>query len=140
MPQEKFVDMGKSSVFSNIYDMKVFPHIWNKYAFENANVQKFIKSTGFHFEVIVAEDFFGDSFLMFSHKFKAPVVTICPFGVTDFIDRQQGLLSSPSFVPHWVRNTILLHLHYAYLFRDISKMLSHSYLFGASLFINFILR
>lgn len=26
---------------------------------------------------------------------------IGPFGVTDFIERQQGLLSPPSFVPHW---------------------------------------
>lgn len=77
VPQEKFVDMGKSSVFSNIYDMKVFPSIWNAYAFENANVQKFIKSTGLHFDVIVNEEFFGDSFLMFAHKHKAPVVTIC---------------------------------------------------------------
>lgn len=49
----------------------------NKHAFETANVQKFIKSTGLHFDVIVAEDFFNDSFLMFAHKHKAPVVTIC---------------------------------------------------------------
>lgn len=107
--------------------------MWNEIAFENAEVQKFIKRTDLHFDVIVAEDFFHESLYMFAHKHKAPLVTICkflkffdtkfnislsrfiyvrktislklgPFGVTEFIDRQQGLLSPPSFVSQNVSN------------------------------------
>lgn len=94
--------MASASVFSAIRDMKDFPKIWNTYTFENPNIQKFIHSTGFSFDVIVMEEFFSDSFLMFGHKFKAPIVTICPFGSPEYIDRQQGLLAPPSIVPQWV--------------------------------------
>lgn len=51
----------------------------NKYNIENANVQEFIKRTDLHFDVIVSEEFYADSFLMFAHKHKAPVVSICKF-------------------------------------------------------------
>lgn len=61
--------------------MATFSKVFNSYAFESDNVQKFIHSTGLHFDVIINEDFFADSFLMFAHKFKAPIVTICPFGM-----------------------------------------------------------
>lgn len=113
--------MADGTVFDGISDLKNFPRIWNPYAFENPNVQKFIHSTGLHFDLIINEEFFGDSFLMFAHKFKAPIVTICkfnrycdnernindfilqgPFGSPDFVDRQQGLLTPLSIVPHWV--------------------------------------
>lgn len=151
-----FLEMAGGSVFRAISDLKDFPRIWNPYALENANVQKFIHSTGLHFDLVINEEFFADSFLMFAHKFKAPVVTICeflwdillfcnfffhfsvhflcvnlsylheyrllfiytfhfyispfiggllcilgPFGSPDFVDRQQGLLTPLSFVPHW---------------------------------------
>lgn len=59
--------------------LAMFPKLINGYAWENANVQKFVKSSGLHFDVIVAEDFYSDSFLMFAHKHKAPIVTICMF-------------------------------------------------------------
>lgn len=81
--------------------LATFSKMSNGYSWENANVQKFIKSTDHQFDVIVAEDFYVDSFFMFAHKYNAPIVTICPFGVPDFLDRQQGLMSPSSFVPHW---------------------------------------
>lgn len=102
MDQKSFIEQSGGSIFTAINDMKNFPRLWNPYALENANVQKFIHSTGHRFDVIINEEFFADSFLMFAHKFKAPIVSICPFGVTEYIDRQQGLLSPPSIVPHWV--------------------------------------
>lgn len=101
--------------------------MWNTYSIENANVQKFIKSTGLHYDLIVAEEFFIDSFYMFAHKHKVPIVTICKFknvhklyviksndflrstcisgsiSAMEFLDSQQGLFQWPSFVPHWVR-------------------------------------
>lgn len=59
--------------------MTLLPKMMNEYVFENPNVQKFVKSTDLHFDVIVAEEFLSDSFLMFAHKFKAPIVTICKY-------------------------------------------------------------
>lgn len=49
----------------------------NEYAFENSNVQKLIHSTNLHYDVVINEEFFADSFLMFAHKFKAPLITMC---------------------------------------------------------------
>lgn len=99
--QEQFIEDSHNSVITNINILAMFPKLMNGYSWENENVQKFIRSTDHQFDVIVAEDFYSDSFLMFAHKHKAPIVTICPFGVTDFIERQQGLISPSSFVPHW---------------------------------------
>lgn len=102
------------------------PTAFNKQVFDIPNVKKFISSTGKHYDLIILEDFFADSFLMFAHKFKAPIVTVCEllsiviniflihahlinlmnykgsYGVSHPIDRQHGLLSPPSFVPFYV--------------------------------------
>lgn len=117
--------MSTGSVFSTMRILTVFSKTWNEYMFENANVQKFIKSTDFHFDIVVADDFYSESSYMLAYKHKAPLITICkfsngfkiqlvfrynlfkkiqlgPFGVTEFIDRQQGLLSPPSFVSQTV--------------------------------------
>lgn len=79
MGQSEFLKMASASVFHSLNNLKRFPRIWNPYALENANVQKFIHSTGLHYDLIINEEFFGDSFLMFAHKFKAPIITICEF-------------------------------------------------------------
>lgn len=71
------IKYSSQSVFKSIDLLASFPKMMNQYAWENANVQNFVKSTGLHFDVIVAEDFFLDSFLMFAHKHKAPIVAIC---------------------------------------------------------------
>lgn len=73
------IDQSSGSVFSGIDMLAMFPKLMNGYAWENINVQNFVKSTEYHFDVIVAEDFYSDSFLMFAHKHKAPIVTICMF-------------------------------------------------------------
>lgn len=54
----------------------------NEYTLSNPNVQKFIKSTGLHFDVIVAEEFFDDALFMLAHKHKAPVVTISKYFIS----------------------------------------------------------
>lgn len=77
--QSELIEKSSGSVFSSIHILTFIPKVSNGHAFENANVQKFIKSTGHHFDVIVAEEFFGESFLMFAYKHQAPVVTICKF-------------------------------------------------------------
>lgn len=80
----------------------MIPKMWNEYTFKNAHVQKFIKQTGLEFDVVVAEDFVSESVYYFAYKHNAPLVTICPFGSTDFIDHQQGLINPPSFVTYTV--------------------------------------
>lgn len=75
--------------FEKINQMISFPRLWNTYNLQNANVQKLIHSTGLHFDVIVNEEFFGESFLMFAHKFNAPVVSICKcFEYFDYFEFQ----------------------------------------------------
>lgn len=51
----------------------------NEHALQNSKVQKLIHSTDLHFDLIVNEDFFAENLLMFGHKFKAPIVTICKY-------------------------------------------------------------
>lgn len=46
------------------------------YALTSANVQAFLKRTDQQFDLVINEEFFHDSYLMFGHKFKAPIVTI----------------------------------------------------------------
>lgn len=41
------------------------------------NVQKFIHRNDLQFDLIINEEVFHDSFLMFAHKYKAPIITIC---------------------------------------------------------------
>lgn len=75
--QNELIETSSGSVLSSIMMLTMLPKMMNNYTLENANIQKFIKSTDYHFDVIVAEEFFADSLLMFAHKHKAPVVTIC---------------------------------------------------------------
>ncbi|XP_031627056.1 UDP-glucuronosyltransferase 2B20-like [Contarinia nasturtii] len=99
--QEKWLEMAGSSTFMRINSFNFLSKSWTTHAFSNLNVQKLIHSTGLHFDLIINEEWWADSFLMFAHKFKAPIITICPVGIPDFIDRQQGLFTPLSIVPHW---------------------------------------
>ncbi|XP_055638321.1 UDP-glycosyltransferase UGT5-like isoform X2 [Toxorhynchites rutilus septentrionalis] len=71
-----------------------------KYALENPNVQQFIEQDDSDFDLIISEQFFQEAFLMFAHKYRAPIVTIGTLGYSDFMDRAMGLLTPWSFVPH----------------------------------------
>lgn len=77
MPQEVIISQGTGTVFSAIDDMYNFAMTWNTHFYKSENIQKFIKSTEHQFDIIVAEEFFIDSFLYFAYKHNAPVVTIC---------------------------------------------------------------
>lgn len=50
--------------------------VTTEYALKHPNVQKLIASTDQHFNLIIAEQFYQESFLMFAHKFRAPVITL----------------------------------------------------------------
>lgn len=64
------------------------------------NVQKIIHSKDLHFDLVINEDMFHESWLMFAHKFHAPIITICTYGYSDFFDRAMGMLTPLSHVPH----------------------------------------
>lgn len=77
--QETFLDMAGGSAFLRIHFFKYLSKSWITHSLSNSNVQKLIHSTGLHFDLIINEEFWADSFLMFAHKFKAPIITICKF-------------------------------------------------------------
>ncbi|XP_058818775.1 UDP-glycosyltransferase UGT5-like [Topomyia yanbarensis] len=72
----------------------------SRHGLEADNVQKFLKRDDLHFDLIVSEQFFQDSWLMFAYKYNAPIVTISTYGYSDFMDRAMGLLTPWSCVPH----------------------------------------
>lgn len=49
----------------------------SEHGLNTTNVQKFIHSKNVHFDLVINEDMFHESWLMFAHKFNAPIVTIC---------------------------------------------------------------
>uniref|UniRef100_A0A182YRJ6 UDP-glycosyltransferases domain-containing protein n=1 Tax=Anopheles stephensi TaxID=30069 RepID=A0A182YRJ6_ANOST len=71
-----------------------------QYALENENVQQFIEHDDTDFDVIISEQFYQEAFLMFAHKYRAPIVTLCTLGHANHIDQAMGLVTPWSFVPH----------------------------------------
>ncbi|XP_062551811.1 UDP-glycosyltransferase UGT5-like [Armigeres subalbatus] len=71
-----------------------------QYALENTNVQQFIEQDDTDFDLVISEQFYQEAFLMFAHKYRAPIVTLGTLGYTDFMDRAMGLMTPWSFVPH----------------------------------------
>uniref|UniRef100_A0A1Y9H2X1 Uncharacterized protein n=1 Tax=Anopheles dirus TaxID=7168 RepID=A0A1Y9H2X1_9DIPT len=97
---------------SDIYDSKYNSDLNNlflywrvglsttQYALENENVQQFIEHDDTDFDVIISEQFYQEAFLMFAHKYRAPIVTLCTLGHANHIDQAMGLVTPWSFVPH----------------------------------------
>uniref|UniRef100_A0A182IUN1 UDP-glucuronosyltransferase n=1 Tax=Anopheles atroparvus TaxID=41427 RepID=A0A182IUN1_ANOAO len=74
----------------------------SRHGLETENVRRFIARRDLHFDLVVAEQFFQESWLMFAHKFSAPIVSISTYGYSDFFDRIMGLQTPWSFVPHMI--------------------------------------
>lgn len=73
-----------------------------KHALEDKSVQDLIEREDLHFDGVILEQFYHDAFLMFGHKYNAPLITIGTMGISDFMDRSFGLLTPWSHVPHFV--------------------------------------
>lgn len=111
--------------FETVHSYEMVSTLSSDFGLNSPNVQKFIHSTDLHFDLVIKEDFFHESWLMFAYKFDAPVITICKFsnvqnsnylrsqtktkfdyhlpgtyGYADFFDRAMGLLTPWSHVPH----------------------------------------
>uniref|UniRef100_A0A2M3ZEA6 Putative udp-glucuronosyltransferase 1-1 n=1 Tax=Anopheles braziliensis TaxID=58242 RepID=A0A2M3ZEA6_9DIPT len=74
----------------------------SRHGLESKPVRQFIARSDLTFDLIVAEQFFQESWLMFAHQYDAPIVTISTYGYSDFFDRIMGLRTPLSFVPHMI--------------------------------------
>lgn len=72
----------------------------SKYALESKQVKEFIKNDNTKFDLVFAEQFFQECFLMFAHKYNTPVVMIGTLGFADYMDRTFGFLTPWSYVHH----------------------------------------
>ncbi|XP_017482511.1 PREDICTED: UDP-glucuronosyltransferase 2B4-like isoform X2 [Rhagoletis zephyria] len=98
--KEDIFKMHFSSEFANL---NVYWHVGllsSEHALAQPAVKALIASKHLTFDLIVLEQFFHESFLMFAHKFKCPVVTLGTMGYADNMDHAMGLLTPWSFVPH----------------------------------------
>lgn len=98
-PKSALFKMRYSSDFQNLamwWDIGV---LTSDFALNDSNVKKLIQSDR-KFDLIILEQFFHESFLMFAHKFKAPIVTIGTMGYADNMDHAMGLLTPISIIPH----------------------------------------
>lgn len=90
----------ETSPFWDLFEFPEFLKGIADYSLSSANVQQFLKRTDLHFDLVINEEFFMESFLMFAHKYKAPLVTISTYGTSDFFDRGMGLMTPWSHVSH----------------------------------------
>lgn len=74
--QEEVIKTATKSPFVSIFEYGEFCYMSAEYALSNVNVQTFLKRNDLQFDLVINEEFFHDSFLMFAHKYNAPIITI----------------------------------------------------------------
>lgn len=65
------------SIFTNFVRQAKKRKMISEHCLNNSNVQKFIHRNDLSFDLVINEEIGIDSWLMFAHKFNAPIVTIC---------------------------------------------------------------
>lgn len=55
--------------------------ISSEHALNDSKVQKFIHRNDSYFDIVINEDTYHESWMMFGHKFKAPIVTLGEFQI-----------------------------------------------------------
>ncbi|XP_062710991.1 UDP-glucosyltransferase 2-like [Aedes albopictus] len=95
-----FETKSYSNDFNNLFLYWTMGLETSRFGLENTNVQTFLKRDDLQFDLVISEQFFQESWLMFAHKYNAPIVTISTYGYSDFMDRAMGILTPWSFVPH----------------------------------------
>lgn len=71
-------DMRYDSDWENLWLYWRVGLLTTEHALQTTNVQKFIQRED-HFDLVISEQFFQESMLMFAHKFECPIVTIGNF-------------------------------------------------------------
>lgn len=67
--------------FEKVRAYDAFVKDTSEHGLKAETVQKIIHSKDLHFDLVINADFFHESWLMFAHKFNAPIVTICKFKI-----------------------------------------------------------
>ncbi|XP_031625276.1 UDP-glucuronosyltransferase 1-7-like [Contarinia nasturtii] len=96
-------NMFESSHDNDFHKLELFERVStpsSDFGLKSASMQKMIHSNDLHFDLVIQQDYFHESWLMFAYKFDAPVITICTNGHPDYFDRAMGLLTPWSHVPH----------------------------------------
>lgn len=89
---------SEESYFAKVISYDVLCRPSSEHGLNSSNVQKFIHSKNLHFDLVINEDMFHESWLMFAAKFNAPIVTICT----------EHLIN---FSPNWNYNYNVLTFH-----------------------------
>ncbi|ETN60500.1 glucosyl/glucuronosyl transferase [Anopheles darlingi] len=101
-PVEALFAASQSSDFEKLYMYWDLGVNTSRHGLESDPVRQFIARRDLTFDLIIAEQFFQESWLMFAHQYDAPIVTISTYGYSDFFDRIMGLRTPLSFVPHMI--------------------------------------
>ncbi|XP_050095496.1 UDP-glycosyltransferase UGT5-like [Anopheles aquasalis] len=71
-----------------------------EYAFTRENVMHFLRHDDTKFDLLLAEQFYQESYLMLAHKYKVPIVSIGTFGFGHYMGPMMGQMNAWSHVPH----------------------------------------
>ncbi|XP_055627180.1 UDP-glycosyltransferase UGT5-like [Toxorhynchites rutilus septentrionalis] len=71
-----------------------------EYGYTRENVKDFLVNDKSNFDLILAEQFYQESYLMLAHKYKAPIVTVGTFGFAQYMGPIMGMMNMWSHVPH----------------------------------------
>ncbi|XP_052859848.1 UDP-glycosyltransferase UGT5-like [Anopheles cruzii] len=71
-----------------------------EYAFTRPNVMEFLRNDQTRFDLLLAEQFYQESYLMLAHKYNVPIVSIGTFGFAQYMGPMMGLMNAWSHVPH----------------------------------------
>lgn len=77
MTTQQIYNLGDQSDFGKMRDFEEFGTPSSEHGLQNAEVQKLVHSTNLSFDLVINEEIYHDSWLMFGHKFHAPTITIC---------------------------------------------------------------
>ena len=77
MNVDTIFELSKMSFFEVWQMVQILSDCGTEHALKHENVQNLIKDNTLEFDLILAEQFYEVSFLMFAHKYKAPIVTVC---------------------------------------------------------------
>lgn len=81
MSQQEALSITDQSDFERVRSYFKYVATSAEHGLTTANVQKIIHSNDLHFDLVINGDFFHESWLMFAHKFNAPMIAICKFNL-----------------------------------------------------------
>lgn len=102
VPLDEFFEAKYDQTINNLYLTWDVGLLSTEHAFKDRNVQAFLQRNDLKFDLVILEQFFHDSWLLFAHKYQAPVVTIATLGHADYFDNAMGFMTPAAFVPHYV--------------------------------------